>query len=458
MKNKTILKNISLSIASIFTTLVFIEIFLVAVDYHYTPLTITDETKNKSDYREYHMFEDKHFIFDPYLTWRPKKNFSVFNSQGYRGKELSTTKNPDEYRIFAIGDSNTLGWSDIDGANWPMYLQYILPEEKFTVINAGVWGYSSFQGLQRFKEALSFQPDMVLISFGANDAHRVVSSDRESLQKITTSAFLLNLRIGHFILKFMDKYFLPQPKESLVPRVSIEEYKHYLNEMITVSKSRDILCVLLTRPFIGESPSELWWKNFAPDYNRVTLEIAKEQGIPAIDVYSYFKDKEEVFGDESHYREIGHRMMANFIYDNINPFLPSHDSKDLKDFISSIWYCGKLKGFHDEGQKPIWTNGDAKIEDIRLNINGEDNFLMLNTFGWHPYQNNMDKIKLHVFANGIQLKFSHHKDSSYYFSLNKSFKEIHEIRIVSSTFIPKELGINDDTRKLGIDIKNIAIK
>ena len=41
---------------------------------------------------------------------------------------------------------------------------------RFRVANAGVYGYSSFQGLRRFHELLRYHPDVVTWSFGANDA------------------------------------------------------------------------------------------------------------------------------------------------------------------------------------------------------------------------------------------------------------------------------------------------
>jgi len=96
----------------------------------------------------------------------------VFNSQGFRGKELGG-KQHGEFRIFTIGDSNTLGWGGSEDApNWPVHLEDLLQESnnRFTVINAGVWGYTSFQGMRRFKEVLGYDPDMVIISFGSNDA------------------------------------------------------------------------------------------------------------------------------------------------------------------------------------------------------------------------------------------------------------------------------------------------
>jgi lysophospholipase L1-like esterase len=295
------------------------------IDYNYTPLRIR-VVNNYSEWRYYHSFQDEHFVYDPNLVWRPKKGAFVFNSQGYRGKEISIDKKPGEFRIFAIGDSNTLGWYGDNGPNWPMYLQELLVEkhQRSIVVNAGVYGYSSFQGLRRFREALPFQPDMVLISFGGNDAMRVTESDMNfasrRVRTLKLDTFLHEFRVGQLLLAFSDKAFSWQ-EPRLVPRVDLKEYKNNLTETIRLSKERKIKPVLLTRPFVGPSPNEWWWKNFAPAYNVITQEVAKENSIPVIDVYSYFAEQKRYFVDESHFNEEGHRLMARMIYDRITPLI-----------------------------------------------------------------------------------------------------------------------------------------
>jgi lysophospholipase L1-like esterase len=256
---KELIKNISILFIALFITILISEIFLRMIDYNYSPMKI--EAISKNDWREFHSFKDDNFEYDPYLIWRPRKNYSVFNSQGFRGEELGVKKD-NEFRIFAIGDSNTLGWSGEKNApNWPMYLEELLREsnDRFTVINAGVWGYSSFQGLRRFKEILRFQPDMVLISFVSNDAQKVAFSDAEYLHRGKELAFyniLLKFRLGKLMIAFFDKFKslkkdYNKEEDFLVPRVSLEQYKNNLKEIIRISKENNIQPVLLTRPYMS---------------------------------------------------------------------------------------------------------------------------------------------------------------------------------------------------------------
>jgi len=302
------------------------EVFLRLIGYAYNPLRI-QTIATYSEWRYFHAFKDEHFEYDPYLIWRPRKRIPPFNSHGYRGEEISLRKEPGAIRIFAIGDSNTLGWLGNGDFNWPAYSHETLTREndRFSVVNAGVYGYSSFQGLRRLEEALSFEPDVVLISFGLNDAMRVTVPDAEFLSKgiraFHLDEMLVRWRTGQVLLAVYDR-FASRQEGGLVPRVSIQEYRNNLMQMIALARSKSIRVVLLTRPFTGDSPDERWWKNFGPMYNRTVLQVAKEAEVPVIDVYAYFAGRPEYFADESHFTEAGHRTMARLIYENIRPLLP----------------------------------------------------------------------------------------------------------------------------------------
>ena len=61
-----------------------------------------------------------------------------------------------------------------------------------------------------------------------------------------------------------------------------------------------------------------------PDYNRATVEIAAEMSAPAVDIYTYFKDSEGFFVDESHFEDSGHRITAEIIARRILPLVGKH--------------------------------------------------------------------------------------------------------------------------------------
>jgi lysophospholipase L1-like esterase len=320
------LLNFGLVLLSVILCLAGVELLLHWLDYEYRPLKI--EVRNPEKARLQHIFQDEYFVYDPLLIWRPKPGGEIFNSQGFRGPILATHKSPEEYRIFAVGDSNTLGWSGSTGAHWPGYLDRLIRQhdDRSNVVNAGVYGYSSYQGLQRFRECLAFDPDLVLISFGANDAHRVRAPDREfardSTVKWSPAGILLRYRLGQLLLGGWA-LISSGSSQALLPRVSLAEYRQNLVEIIRLARERGILVVLLTRPYTGSIDDETWWKNFAHEYNLATADVAAGEGVLLVDVYSHFKGKTDYFADESHFTEAGHRIAAEIIYENLQLVLAS---------------------------------------------------------------------------------------------------------------------------------------
>jgi len=329
-------KKISVLLVSLLVTLVACEVILWEIGYEYEPLEITVEGA-ANDWRKHHAFDDRHFTYDPELIWRPRRNYSVFNAQGFRGRPLSEHKTAGEFRIFAVGDSNTLGWDDghttkdEHKGSWPGCLQDRLDSlgEGFTVVNAGVYGYSSFQGLRRMQEIMRWEPDMVLLSFGSNDAFRVSVSDAEfaaDFPRSSVAALFLKSKIWQVVLSARDRLSgmrSPAGPEDLVPRVSVREYQDNLRAAIEIARKRNVHCILLTRPFIGDSREDpFWWKNFAPEYIKATRQLGAASDVQVIDIYAHFKDREDCFADESHFTTEGHRLAAEIILEEIRPLLP----------------------------------------------------------------------------------------------------------------------------------------
>ncbi|MBT6488032.1 MAG: hypothetical protein HOK71_25560 [Planctomycetaceae bacterium] len=126
------------------------------------------------------------FEADPERFWRLKPSLQlstktdkrwsgmIANSRGFRNREFSLKKPAGTYRIVCIGDSTTFGFGvDWDEA-WPHRLEGLLNASssgsRIEVINAGVPGYTSYQGLQYAKQLLpALQPDLVVVTFGNND-------------------------------------------------------------------------------------------------------------------------------------------------------------------------------------------------------------------------------------------------------------------------------------------------
>ncbi len=318
--------NLGLAAASVAVALVLAEQLLRAIDFE--PGALDVAVGGTSDARAYHVFEDSHFVWDPELIWRPRAGFEVFNAQGFRGPELDAPKMPGEFRVVAVGDSNTLGWGGAAGAHWPGYLHLALSERDpgWSVVNAGVYGYTSFQGLRRFREALALEPDLVLISFGSNDAHPVALPDREFARRPLTGQRFERLvrrrRVGQLLTVVWGRLRALAARGGLEPRVPLDEYRANLTQIATEARERGVGVVLLTRPYTGDVRGPRRWKTFAHLYNAASAEVADSEDLPLVDLYTLFKGRAAYFADESHFTAPGHRLAAEIVLETLEPLLP----------------------------------------------------------------------------------------------------------------------------------------
>jgi lysophospholipase L1-like esterase len=97
------------------------------------------------------------------------------NSLGYRSPEPRSARLPSMLRVACVGDSWTFGMNVDQDRTYPSrlgeQLRHAYPDKTIEVLNFGVLGYSSFQGLQLMKaRILALQPDVVAIGFAMNDS------------------------------------------------------------------------------------------------------------------------------------------------------------------------------------------------------------------------------------------------------------------------------------------------
>jgi acyl-CoA thioesterase I len=93
--------------------------------------------------------------------------------------------------IIAFGDSLTAGYGADPGESYPDYLQKDLNANGYSyqVINQGISGNTTKDGVDRLEDALHLKPVLVIVAFGGNDGLRglPIASTRANLDRIVST-------------------------------------------------------------------------------------------------------------------------------------------------------------------------------------------------------------------------------------------------------------------------------
>jgi len=114
---------------------------------------------------------------------------------------VAQTKPADANRpvIVAFGDSLTAGYGAEPGYSFPDFLQKDLDRAGFAwrVVNEGVSGDTTTDGLNRLNEVLAAKPRVVIVEFGGNDGLRglPIESTRTNLEQIIVALRKAGIRL-----------------------------------------------------------------------------------------------------------------------------------------------------------------------------------------------------------------------------------------------------------------------
>ena len=169
------------------------------------------------------------------------------NSRGFYGPEFNIEKDSGVFRIVCLGDSCTHFGPDTYSDMLRVYLDETAPGQ-FEVINAGVIGYTSFQGRRLLEsEVLDWSPDLVTVYFGWND-HWLARGRQDKDQNAESSAVmdaLLEARVVQ-LAAFVSGGLTNTSDKSL--RVEPDDYQENLNRIGQQCQSRGIDVWYITAP------------------------------------------------------------------------------------------------------------------------------------------------------------------------------------------------------------------
>lgn len=287
---------------------------------------------------------------------QPNQNFETLNvnSFGFRGDEISKEKSDEEYRIFVVGGSTIFGAGALsDKQTIPGFLQSKIDQnnfqKSFEVINAGVPGANSVREHHYIKNfLLEFDPDMIIIYDGLNDAANAIiqkndlgAPPSEQIQETQTD-------IDNFISKNFQFYRTPfvmnfwmfetTKNHSFDDRIIAEMKRNWeerWTDVCEIGKSESIEVVIIIQPILGTSGKELFGDeieiaksknsqllNRAIDELSGSLENLPDSCTTTNDLRTVFHEiKRPIFYDEGHMNDIGNEIVAEKIFETILPII-----------------------------------------------------------------------------------------------------------------------------------------
>ena len=283
---------------------------------------------------------------DPELFWRfapdqtitpsGKRTWRVIsNHQRLREDHEIPLRKPDnEIRVLCLGDSCTFGFglpiheTFVDQVEEELHT--LLPEKSVEAINAGVPGYTIFQGIRSLvRDGISYDPDLVLVCFGNNERSMWDNlSDFEHLRYLTSirppSPFTES-RLCQFTWSKLRR----RPQNLIArPRLSAEEFRQVLRQVKAVTDNQDIglICMAwiwrvqaLRQGPIKSSPTQ-----------RTLLEFCETESVPIVNLMGLMRKlcKEhsvnEVYLDELHPTGLANARIAEQLAPAIASWYENH--------------------------------------------------------------------------------------------------------------------------------------
>lgn len=280
------------------------------------------------------------------------KVFMEANSIGFRTKEIPKKKAPDAFRIFVMGDSTAFGWGVNQDERYSELLENKLKSmssgTSYEVYNFGIPGYSSLHGRRQFDHyVMKYSPDMVILSFGANDSRKVPAAVKKILRQPAyienLKDFLAGFKTYRFFRKIVfslynpfDKYRASKQKDADMEEfVTTWEYQQNLEHIIRKGKENGVETVLLgiccPMDYLSKM-SAVAEREGARSMDGMHILLQKLPCIQTYDCYEklsrYYeqlygrqvlKDRRMLYvtSDTCHPNRLGHEILAEALYDRV---------------------------------------------------------------------------------------------------------------------------------------------
>jgi lysophospholipase L1-like esterase len=227
--------------------------------------------------------------------------------------------------VVCLGDSCTFGVGVDDDETYPARLAAL---EGAAVLNAGVPGYSAFQGRRLLEEGIvEWRPKAVVVQFGWNDAAVWDGwSDAEhALLLAKGPGFPLRLRLIQLLASLLpERRSAPgaDHDDPGRPRLTPEEFAGELRAILRLTRS------VRARPVLVVWPARYHLQGIRiPPHAAVIRQVAAQEGAPLVDLLEVFPRKggAALYADAIHGNAAGNRIAAEAVANvlHANPAPPA---------------------------------------------------------------------------------------------------------------------------------------
>lgn len=279
------------------------------------------------------------YVPDDALLWRPAPNQHgktvagheaiTINGQGFRYPIDLPKTDRNEVRVFAFGDSVTMGWGVDDRSHYAAVLERMLAKSTsprtVRVISAGVNAYPQTLCVWLFKELLAegYQMDVAIMAYSFNHGYEPLTREvgearRRFLRQVRLKSVLRRSAVYNIVIEdFLRSAVYYRLRDRLIAGgwdVQAENQRT-LDEFLTASLDsmrleaerhgvRLIFVLLGTK---NQQPEDL------SDYQILFRDFARRRGIPLVDIVSRIatEDQDVLFLEHVHPTALGHRIIAS---------------------------------------------------------------------------------------------------------------------------------------------------
>jgi lysophospholipase L1-like esterase len=278
---------------------------------------------------------------DERLLWVPEPGRTVtvvnhlpitINNQGLRYAVDLQPKQPDQYRIIALGDSAAQGWGVDDNSHFSAMLETKLnhgscAKEHFQSISGGVNAYPNSLVAEKLKQIVeddAMRPDVIIVTYSENSNFEKLTqlqgADREKfLRRVEWKAIVRRSAIYNFLIEdVLRKVAYYKLRHAIMAGtldnlkgmddLDMDQFNQNLAQSLRLCREHNVQLVFLMLASEGETMSSPMHP-----FQKAMIDFAAKEHVPMVNMIPVVstKDQGAMFMDPSHPTVAGHEVIAD---------------------------------------------------------------------------------------------------------------------------------------------------